>query len=357
MKKYNEVIFPFLFILVLSAAGCSTGEQSARLDNPPDGEYDTNYPSGEASGDIEKIGESVKLVNCLVFYKQYHFTWDNKITDDHLTDDDLLKKAWKTDNHNRTSSGTATIIGRRNNKLLFLTNAHIVHFPDTLISYFSNDSGKVTGYIESVHIKRSQTNYAALVGVGNLEIVHIDNKRDVALLGCEITRPFPERFSVFNYKIGDSNDLRWGDFVYVLGYPMHYKMLTTGVVSIAEGEDEYFMLDVNVNRGASGGIVMAIRDGIPNFELVGIISLVPAEKRNILIPRSLLNYGRYQVDAKYKGEIVVGEIENVKYGVARVVSIEAVKNSIREGYSEIIGNGYSLNAFDDLFNSEKDISE
>ena len=278
MKKHIEVVTPFLFILILTAAGCSS-KQIVTLNNPPDGEYDTNFPSRESSAHIEKIGESVKLVNCLVFYKQYHFTWDDRITEKNLSDKDILKKSWKTENHNKTSSGTATIIGRRNNKLLLLTNAHIVHFPDTLFSYFSNDSGKVTRYIESVHIKQSQTNYAALVGVGNLEIVLNDNKRDVALLGCEITRPFPEKFSVFDYKIGDSNELRWGDFVYVLGFPMHYKMLTTGVVSKTEDESDYFMLDVNVNRGASGGIVLAIRDGIPNFELVGIISLVPAEKK------------------------------------------------------------------------------
>lgn len=352
IKEYILICFAFMIIFLLST-NCGSSNYTIR-ENFTDNEYDTQFPSGDVSEFIERIGESVKLINSLVFYKQYHFDWNDKILEKDLQDDYLFKRAHGITNHNRTSSGTATIVGRRENKLLFLTNAHIINFPDTIVSYFSNDSGKVTRYIESVHVKQSQTNYAALVGVSNLDIIYMDEKRDVALVGCNITRPFPEEFRVFDYKIGNSEELSWGDFVYVLGYPMHYKMLTTGIVSIVENESDYFMIDANVNRGASGGLVLAIRDGVPNFELVGIVSLVPSEKKNILAPRSLLNYGRYQIDAKYKGDIIVGEIENVKYGITRIVSVEAIKNSIKENYDEIISQGYKLDSFRSLFDIEEE---
>ena len=45
-----------------------------------------------------------------------------------------------------------------------------------------------------------------------------------------------------------------------------------------------FMVDAMFSRGFSGGIVLAIRDGVPNFELVGMIKLVSAHSSFVLTP-------------------------------------------------------------------------
>ena len=45
-----------------------------------------------------------------------------------------------------------------------------------------------------------------------------------------------------------------------------------------------FLVDAVFNRGYSGGIVLAIRDGVPNFELVGLVKSVPAEYEYVMKP-------------------------------------------------------------------------
>ncbi len=310
-----------------------------------DGEYDTQFPSEEASQFISEISRSIKLINSLAFYKQYRFKYSENIRIESIADPSILSKSFAASNFNKSSSGTATVVGLANNNILFLTNAHIVYFPDTLYTYYADENGEQSGRIESISIKESQTNYPAAVGINNLEIVLIDNKKDIAFVGGTIDNSYRNNLSVFSYTIGDSRELEWGDFVYVFGYPMHYKMLTRGIVSIPDDDENYFMVDVNVNRGSSGGIVLALRDGVPNFELVGIISWVPAERKNVLAPKALYNDKRYQVDAKYEGEMFISEIENVKYGIARVVSIQSVKSLLKENYETVLTEDYDLSAF------------
>ncbi|MBN1301441.1 MAG: trypsin-like peptidase domain-containing protein [Melioribacteraceae bacterium] len=326
-----------------------TSDQYALREMLSDGEYDSQFPSKEVSESIDKIGKSVTLVNCLAFYKRFSYNQKDRITYNDLKRETLLKRAKDVTSFNRSASGTATIIGLNDSGILFLTNAHIVSFEDTIITYFSNELGEKTQVIAAISIKESQTNYVAMAGIGDVEILILDKKRDVALLGAERNKTFSQLYSVFDYKPGDSKELKWGDFVYVLSYPMHYKMLTRGIVSIPEDEDDFFLVDINVNRGSSGGIVLALRDGVPNFELVGMVSWVPAEKQNVLVPKSLINDSRYQIEAKYKGEMIIGEVENVKYGIAKVVSIEAVKKVLRENRDLLIQSGYDYGAFAGIF--------
>ena len=74
----------------------------------------------------------------------------------------------------------------------------------------------------------------------------------------------------------------------------------------------------------SGSIVLAIRDGVPNFEMVGMIQWVPEEEENILVPKRLVNNERYNPIIPYTGEEFVKRYTSIRYGIARVISVEAI---------------------------------
>jgi hypothetical protein len=102
------------------------------------------------------------------------------------------------------------------------------------------------------------------------------------------------------------------------------------------------MIDAVLNRGASGGIVLAVRDGVPNFELVGIVSRLSAERTNVLSPQKLFNDQKYQTESRYEGNLYIGEIEEIKYGLTKVVSTDAIRESLYD-YEDIIeAKGYNL---------------
>lgn len=345
LLKISKFIFTAAFFLVIiSCSGEAVFIPGVYLD----GKYDAKYPYNESAKYLSEITKSVKLINSLAFYNQYQFYWKQNISLDSLQNRALLSKAYSKTTSSKSASGTGTIVGLNAQKILFLTNAHIVSFTDTLISYYSNERGQLTNIIESISIKQSQSVYVALVGLSSLEIVMLDKAKDIAFVGGSIKNTYPRDFSLFNYKAGDSRELEWGDFVYVFGYPMHFKMITQGLVSLPEDDENYFITDISVNRGSSGGPVLAIRDGVPNFELVGIVSSMPAEKLSILSPKPLMNNNRYRLDAKYDGDLYINELENTKYGIAKVISIQAIKKSIEENKTMLINCGYEINVFNDI---------
>ena len=69
---------------------------------------------------------------------------------------------------------------------------------------------------------------------------------------------------------------------------MGHKMITRGIVSnTRDDKSDSFLIDALFNRGFSGGIILAIRDGVPNFELVGMAKSVSAKNEYLLTPYPL----------------------------------------------------------------------
>ena len=95
-------------------------------------------------------------------------------------------------------------------------------------------------------------------------------------------------------------------------------------------ESGSFVLDAVVNRGSSGSFVLAIKDGVPNFELVGIVQWVPEEESNILIPKILKNNEAYNPIVPYRGEEFVKRYSSIRYGIANIISIETVIGFLKE---------------------------
>ena len=60
------------------------------------------------------------------------------------------------------------------------------------------------------------------------------------------------------------------------------------------------MIDALINRGLSGGPVVAIRGNVPTYDLVGIISSVPTEKKFVLTPGTSEENFNYMLESVYQ---------------------------------------------------------
>jgi len=94
----------------------------------------------------------------------------------------------------------------------------------------------------------------------------------------------------FPYKIGNSDELEVGNFIYVIGNPMNYGInVREGIVSsmmapeaiavILPRFENAFMISNGVNPGDSGTPVIAIRDG--RYELVGLSQGIFTNAQNL----------------------------------------------------------------------------
>jgi hypothetical protein len=226
--------------------------------------------------------------------------------------------------------------------------AHVVSFPDTIISHFINPDGSFSPYIQSVSVKTKQTNYIPdFPDEGEVEVLLLDKARDVALLGKHYLPKKTFSIPVFKYPWGKSSELEWGSFVYVFGFPMNYKMISKALVSSPNKEKHSFLIDAVFNRGYSGGIVLAIRDGVPNFELVGLVRSVPAEFEYTLRPLTKEQDFDFNPMLAYKGEAYVDKEQVLRTGITKVIGIEVMRDFILEHKEELIRKGYELR---DLFN-------
>ena len=340
MKFYRFIIL----LLPLFYLSCSTSYKNV-FPTLNDGKYDSEFPYKGASKQLEEISNTIQRVNCIAFYNSFLLKENSNVRKSDLNENSIGKNLKQKILYEKTSSGTATILSNKGGYVALLTAAHVVNFPDTIITYFSDANGIFTDYIESVSIKESQKNYIAGFPDGSqVNIVVIDNSADVAILGNQYAPTFSIKLPVFNYPNGSAKELEWGSFVYFFGFPLNYKMISKGIVSNPSfNKDGSFLIDGVVNRGFSGGIVLAIRDGIPNFELVGIIQWMPEETVSILSPpKTLKNYNEL---IPYNGNEYINQIKLYNYGITKVIPIEVIKDFIKKNQNYLSSRGYELTNF------------
>lgn len=348
MAKQKVLMFLGIAFLVIMLSSCTTSVYDQVYPTLRDGLYDSEFPYKNSSAQLEAISNSIKLVNSIAFYTSYVFGSDSHIRAVEIGKLNFEKVAVEKVYFNRTASGTGTIIANSQGRVAILTVSHIVSFPDTVISFFINPDGSFSQYVQSVSIKSKQTNYVnELPGNGELKIIAMDKIRDVAILGDDFGIENTLNIPVFSYKWGASSELEWGSFIYAFGFPMNYKMITKGIVSSPNKERHTFLIDAAFNRGFSGGIVLAVRDGVPNFELVGLIKSVPADFVYTLRPLTKDQDLDFNPMIPFKGDAFVDKEQVLRPGITKVIGIETVKEFLMQNKDKLIDQGYII---DNLFN-------
>lgn len=350
ISKLTKIFISLIFI------SCKPIIYNVAYPTLSDEKYDSEFPYKNSSAELEAISNTVKLLNCMAFYESYVFRKESEITKDQINDLTLLNKSIDMGRYNRTASGSATVIYNENGVIALLTCAHIIDFPDTAYTYYFDDKGKETKFVESISIKIRQNNYIPdFPDRGNIEVLISDIKQDIAIVGNRYPVTLTQDIKAFSYPIGKAKNLEWGSFVYAFGFPMNYKMISKGLVSSPDRDGNgSFLLDAVFNRGFSGGIILGIKDGVPNFELVGMVTSVAAEGELLLRPMAPMSDIVINPLVPYNGPVTVDRKLNIKYGVTKAISIETIKDFILDNEDYLVSEGYFLSSLFEEKQTEKE---
>lgn len=353
MKKIIKLSIICIFIISSSCNRTLTLETIYPTLN--DGKYDTEFPYKTCSKQIGEIAESIKKLHCIAEYKTYIFPPEMMVTSKQINKKLLREKEVIKKFDSESVIGTATVIYYDHEKIGLLASAHVINYPDTIYGYYEDlevDGEKV---IQTFSTKSRQLNYVRDLPINkNLEILAIDEDLDIVILGQEVDPEKKREVHVFDYPMGDSDDLEWGSFVYIIGYPSGYQMITRGIVSTPGGKyRKSYLIDALFNKGISGGIVLAIRDGVPNFELVGMAKSVAASYENILIPEEDSHMKQYNPNSPYEGNLFVKMKKEINYGITYSVASNSIKDFIKDHKLELAEKGYLFTSF--LRGPEKEV--
>ncbi len=233
-----------LLLSILLMSGCAASIDTANRFSPqPDGRYDNNtYLINSPKMNLQQISNAIITLR--------------------------TETMFETQNGKRALhvlEGSGVVVGDR----FVLTVEHSVSQHEIVIQ---TPFGKYKSPVKKV----SEENFVVWEGKNYpLRIVYENKLDDVALFELPpLVRP-----PSFPYTFGNSDDLRVGNYIYVVGNPLNLGVnVREGIVSAmkaptqiseidAKGENA-FMVSNGLMPGDSGTPVIAIRDG--NYELVGL---------------------------------------------------------------------------------------
>jgi hypothetical protein len=344
MEKRNLISIICLMISFFVFTSCSFTTYEKVYPTLGDGKYDSEFPYKSTSDELNKISETIQRVNTTAFYKIYLFDETENFTLNDITNKRLSEIASKEALADNSSSGTAVTIYSENGNVALLTCAHTITFPDTIIAYKYDDLGFATNYIESISIKEKQIIYVAGFPEGSqVEVLAIDTHSDIALIGRKYGAQKGIFFPAFNYPIGKAKEVEWGTFVYLVGYPINFKIITKAIVSSPRRDEAgSFLVDAVINPGFSGGLVLAIRDGVPNFELTGMVQWVPEEEESLIYPENLKVKTSYNPVVPYEGNLYVRKHSSIRYGIAKIIPVESIMIFLNQNKSYLNEKGFYI---------------
>ncbi|HSJ06414.1 MAG TPA: serine protease [Longimicrobiales bacterium] len=327
--------------LLALAGACILAGACARplvmTDRGPQAHYQTGYPVHDTSREIERIFRSVMRVQVTGYYDTYRFAQEDAVTEDDIRQRATFARAVERFSFDHSKAGTATVVSRRGHRLSLITNEHVTRLPDTVVVYYDTrpaDAGRPR-HVESVSVRTGQTNVViGLPELGVFRVVARDSAADIALIAVDIRdADAVASVQVLRIPAGDPSRLAWASFVYVLGYPRGFRMVTRGLVSDPNrGSDNAFLLDGLFNRGISGGLVLAVRGDTGRLEWVGMATAASAHTEFILAPERGTDRETGML-MPYDGRLFMEQVTRIDYGITFSVSMTAIRRFLQStGY-------------------------
>jgi hypothetical protein len=338
-----------LLLLMLVGFGTSCSRQMVLMPGATDndGRYDTEFPGPAFARALDNISESVLKIYCLAEYDRYYIDTAIFFTQSDLAAGLLSQRTIMRDNFSESVHGSATLLRNSGGRLVLLTCAHIFDYPDTVVSYYESLDYSAAPGIESVAIKRKQTQFIQELSVSeSFEIIAIDYDLDIAFLGTKNERLTNAKLPAFDYAAGDDRMLDRGSVVYVFGFPAGFQMVTRALVANPNiGKNGAFLVNANFNEGISGGAVMAMHDGPLNLQLVGIAKSASASYSNVIKPEHESHQQRYNPNLPYEGPLFVEQQRTLNYGVTFAISILTIRDFYLLNRRRFVASGYNLDEF------------
>ncbi len=345
LRQWGYVLSAVTILILFGSCAWLTSPRT--ITNIHDGKYDSEYPTTPVAPALNQILPTVHFLNSVAYYRGYEIPLSRRFTRKTVTVQELKRIASYERFFNKTASGTATVIYSQKRHLALLTCNHVINFPDTIYTYYTDENGFSLPYLQSIAIKQRQENYIPdLLYANKLEVLAADPQLDIAILGQELPREPLRPIPVFNFPLGRASELDWGVVLYLIGFPKGFKMVTSGIVSSPNRDKNYgFLVDAPFNKGFSGGIALALRDGPPHFELVGMVNAVSADRITYLAPVEGVLQRGFKVGGEYDGPPVVKEENRINYGVTFVIAIEKIQELLEKKRDYLESKGYKFDFF------------
>jgi hypothetical protein len=332
-----------LFSAALALTGCRSDPTRDPLAPVRDGRYDSNAPVQSVSEHLARVGESVKMLSTVAYYRNYIIPASARLTAGEVTPAVLARYSPEATYTNTTLAASTIILSCQARRILLLSSAHVLDYPDTTLAFHADAEGRPGTFVRAVSVKEKQVNYVAVLPEGGeLEILAIDSNLDVAILGRSFFNDPCPAFKPADLPRGNASELEWGTYVFIFGYPSGVRMVTAGIVSSPRRDrNASFLVDAASNRGFSGGPVLALRDGVPNFELVGTVRQVSVHASYVLVPER--EDGReYDPGMPYQGRVFPERLTEIDHGMTQVTSSEVIHEFLESSRERVESLGYSL---------------
>jgi S1-C subfamily serine protease len=326
---------PLIACLAALLTGCASAGY-VMTDRGPQAYYQTGYPVQDTSREIERILRSVKRIQVTGSYTTYRFAEEDSITEGDVRQQATYRRAIESYSFHHSKAGTAVITARTTGALRLLTSEHATRLPDTIIVHYEEPRGTRTSrqaprHVESVSIKVAQLNVVLdLPDVLQFRVVSSDRTRDIALIGVDLTG-IENVLSAHPLRVryGDPSQLVWGSFVYVLGYPRGFKMVTRGIVSDPGSRpDNAFLVDGLFNPGISGGMILAVRGETGELEWVGMARAASSQRETLLLPE-LREGAEDGMLLPYDGRLYMEQVSRIDYGITFSVPMTQIERFLR----------------------------
>src|SRR5690625_774269 len=187
---YNYVILLLISLLGLWGVSCSSSQETT---SRPAGEaevtdfYTTAFPHRDVSSHLRDAQKAIIRIISTSHYTTYVFEKPEIRLADIQTNklQDLTSQQYSND---ESTAGTSIILDINNKgNTLLITCAHAVNSPDTLISYFFDERNSPGTFIETVSIKKRQTNLLFTPSeLSNFEVIAENRLSDLALLSASL---------------------------------------------------------------------------------------------------------------------------------------------------------------------------
>lgn len=236
--------------------------------------------------------------------------------------------------------GTGLTLYHENGQAVILTSQHLLHAPDTIITYMRTAEGKETTIPETRAIKVGATHFIDADGapLRRAEVLCTDERSDLGMVLAAM--PLPSGLA-FPFTIAYDRDLRWGDVVFLFGYPRQTKQVTFGLVSPSRYPGN-FVIDAVTRFGYSGGpILLPEEDG--SLQLVGIVRAMAAEEIQFVVPPLGVTPGRRLLPDDLT-RLRVQRMYMIDYGITYGIGVERVGTFLIQCRDQLHRRGIELSS-------------
>jgi hypothetical protein len=315
-------------------AGCAAPIVTSQ---PPARSYYLTAPGHDVSPELEDLIRSVHQIEYTADYITYTFDEASGVTEGDIYAGGFESRADTTYLETLAKAGTATVIARSVNRLTLLTVAHVVRYPRLRFQFYEAPAGQLSNVsdmrrrVASASVRTAERG-RLLPRSGPLpfEVEAIDERTDLALLRLVLpARSDPTQFPALEIDAGNARRLSWGSYLYVLGYPRGYPLVTRMIVSSPDRDGQgAFITDGIWNEGMSGGLIVAIRGNTGALELVGLARASAAEREFRLVPDTV-GIAPGAPTIRYDGPLWLEAGLRPTYGIALPIAMTSIDEFLR----------------------------